>query len=105
MALRAIVPTIRTDPTVMQLTRAIDRERLRRWWLAPEGEVIREWVAQRLSSAGEFLANEALDLSVPSNQTKAARMQGECRPLRFLLDEEKVLDELEAIADGHSSLR
>jgi len=84
----------------MQLTRAIDRERLRRWWLSPEGVVLREWIERRLQSAGDFLCNESLDLSVPANQTKASRMQGECRPLRFLLDQEKLLDELEAIAEA-----
>ena len=83
----------------MQLTRAMDRERLRRWWLSPEGVVLREWITRRLSAAGEFLSNESLDLSVPGNQTKASRMQGECRPLRFLLEQEKLLDELEAIAE------
>jgi hypothetical protein len=84
----------------MQLTRAIDRERLRRWWLSPEGAVMRRWVERRLLSAGEFLSNESLDLSLPANQTKASRMQGECRPLRFLLESDKLLDELEGIAEG-----
>lgn len=82
----------------MQLTRAMDRERLRRWWLSPEGAVMREWVEKKLAAAGEFLSNESFDLSIPSNQTKASRMQGECRPLRFLLEQEKLLDELEAVA-------
>jgi hypothetical protein len=83
----------------MKLTHAIDRERLRRWWLSAEGVVLRQWISRRLATAGEFLSNESLDLSVPANQTKASRMQGECRPLRFLLDEEKLLDELEGIAE------
>lgn len=83
----------------MHLTRAMDRERLRRWWLSPEGEVLREWINRKLRAAGEFLSNESLDLSVPGNQTRASRMQGECRPLRFLLDKEKFLDELEAIGE------
>ena len=84
----------------MQLARAMDRDRLRRWWLSPEGEVFRRWVSLRLQSAGEFLSSESLDFSVPVNQTKASRMQGECRPLRFLLEQEKLLDELEEIAEN-----
>ena len=61
--------------------------------------MLRQWISRRLATAGEFLSNESLDLSVPANQTKASRMQGECRPLRFLLDEEKLLDELEGITE------
>jgi hypothetical protein len=83
----------------MKLVRAIDRERLRRWWRSPEGDVFRVWISRRLAAAGEFLSSESLDLSIPANQTKASRFQGECRPLRNLLDEQKLLDELEFLVD------
>jgi len=66
---------------------------------------MRQWVERRLSAAGEFLSNESLDLSLPSNQTKGSRMQGECRPLRLLLERERLLDELEAIVEAESTLR
>lgn len=61
--------------------------------------MLRQWLEARLRDTQSRPMRADFDLSEPRNVYEAARCQGESRVLRLMYDEERLLGELERLAE------